>query len=149
MMEALENSTTNLPRRGFSIATLLLLTAVAAIALAAIETTWLKIDKLDRNRPPTSFWRPPEPSPFERQVQALAGRAVGGAFIGIISGLVIGITRSRRFLGTLLAVLVGAVGGALTASLFTQPENVLLAVVGSVVLLLFGAVVRTFSSHTQ
>ena len=145
----MENSTNNLPRNGFSIATLLLLVAVVAIFLAAAETTWLKVDKLDRTRPPTSFWMPAEPSPFERQVEALAGRAVGGAIIGMFSGLVAGVMQSRRFFGTLLAVPVGAVGGALAAALFTQPENVLLVVVGSVVLVLLGVVVQVFSRHPR
>ncbi len=145
----MENSTNNLPRNGFSIATLLLLVAVVAVFLAAAETTWLKIDKLDRTRPPTYFWTPAEPSPFERQVEALAGRAVGGAIIGMFSGLIAGVMQARRFFGTLLAVPVGAVGGALAAALFTQPENVLLVVVGSVVLVLLGVVVQVFSRHPR
>ena len=85
----MENPTDNLPQNGFSIATLLLLVAVAAIVLAAVETTWLKIDKLDRTRPPTSIIGcRRSPSPFEQQVESLAGRAVGGAIIGMFIGLV-------------------------------------------------------------
>ena len=108
----MENSTNNLPRNGFSIATLLLLVAVAAIFLAAGETTWLKVDKLDRTSPPTYYWMPAGPSPFEQQMEALAERAVGGAIVGMFIGLVAGMMQSRRFFGTLLTVPVGVVGGA-------------------------------------
>jgi hypothetical protein len=145
----MENSTNSLPRNGFSIATLLLLVAVVAIFFAAAETTWLKVDKLDRTKPTTYYWMPAEPSPFERQMEALAERAVGGAIIGIFIGLAAGVTRSRRFFGTLLTVPAGAVAGAMAAALFTQPENVLLVVVGSVVLVLLGVVVQVFSSHPR
>ncbi len=146
----MENPADNSPQNGFSIATLLLLVAASAIGLAAMETTWLKIDKLDRTRAPASYyWMSPGPSPFQQQVESLAERAAGGAIVGMIIGLVVGIIRSRGVLGTLLAIPVGAVAGAAAAALFTQPENVLLVVVGCVVLVLLGIVVQTFSSRPR
>jgi hypothetical protein len=74
---------------------------------------------------------------------------VGGAIIGMLSGIIVGVTQSRRLWGTLLSIPVGAVAGAVAAALFTQPENVLLVVVGSVVLIVLGVVVRTFSSDPK
>jgi hypothetical protein len=122
---------------------------VAAIALAAAQTTWQQVDQLDRTRPPNGFWVPAQPSPFEQQVGSLAWRGFAGAIAGLFTGIVVGATRPRPLLGVLLAVPIGVFSGALAASFFTEPENVFLVVVGSVLLLLLGVVVRVFSRRPQ
>ena len=141
----MEHSTNDPYRHGFSVATLLLLVAVAAIALAAARTTSRQVDQLDRTRLPSGYWAPAQPSPFEKQVESLAWRGFAGAIAGLFTGIVVGATRPRPLLGVLLAVPVGVLSGALAASFFTEPENVLLVVVGSVLLILLGVVVRALS----
>ena len=144
----MEHSTNDPYRHGFSVAALLLLIAVAAIALAAARTTWQQVDKLDRTRPRT-YWASSQPSPFEQQVGSLAWRGFAGAIAGLFTGIVVARTRPRPLLGVLLAVPVGVFAGAAAASFFTEPENVLLVVVGSVLLLLLGVVVRALSRRPQ
>ncbi len=79
----------------------------------------------------------------------MAWRGFAGAIAGLFTGIVVGATRPRPLLGVLLAVPVGVFAGAAAASFFTEPENVLLVVVGSVLLLLLGVVVRALSRRPQ
>jgi hypothetical protein len=134
------------PQHGFSVATLLLLTAIVAICFAAVETSWMQLDKLDHTKPRGIYpWSAYGPSEFEQQVQEIALRAVGGAVIGAIVGIAVGATRPRPFLGLLLAVPIGALVGAAICGVFTTVENIPLALVGSVLLILVGVGIRIFS----
>jgi hypothetical protein len=138
----MEDTTNNSPKRGFTIAALMLLIAVTAIGLAAARTTGQALGTSLATSVLTQ-WQ------YEEGVEALKARAVGGAVIGIFAGFVVGITRSRRVEGIIMAVPVAAVAGGLAAACLTQRENVPLVLVGSVVVVLLGVVVRTFSSHSQ
>jgi len=141
----MENPTNNSPQHGFSVATLLLLTAVAAIGLAAAQTTRLQVDRLDRTTPPQYYWAPRQPSPFEQRVEELALRALAGGLVGMFAGIAVGATRPRPSLGVLLAVPIGRFAGALAGAVFTEPENVPVVAIGSALVVLLGVVVRTFS----
>lgn len=126
----------NRPQHGFSVATLLLLTAVVAIGLAAARTVGLQVEKLDDRG-----WL----SPFEQRLDELAWRGAAGALVGMFVGIGVGATRPRPILGVLLAVPIGVLAGALTGAVITDPENVLLVAIGSALLILLGVVVRRFS----
>jgi hypothetical protein len=145
----MENPTNNAPQHGFSVATLLLLTAVIAIGLAAAQTVWQQVDKLDRTAPPRYYWGPPQPSPFEQRVDELAWRGVGGAIVGLFVGIAVGATRPRPILGVLVALPIGIVWGAIVAAALTEPESVLVVAVGSTLLVLFGLAIRALSRRPK
>jgi len=112
-------------QRGFSVATILLLTAVVAIFLAALRTVAV------------------EPSAIPGEQLGL--RAISGILIGTFVGLGMGLTRPRRRWGIPLGLLTGwFVGGA--GSLFADPRNLPLAAIGSLLLIVLGVVVRVGSS---
>ena len=145
----MDNSTDNAPRHGFSIASLLLLTAVAAIGLAAMQTVQMEVEKLDRTRPQRYFWAPPEPSPYDRRVEEITLRAIAGGLVGLLAGAWVGATPAQLALGLLWAVPIGILWGALAGAVLTDPGTVLVALIGSVLLVLFGAVVRKLSHRPE
>ena len=98
----------NDPQHGFSVATLLLLTAVVAIGAAAVRNLVVAPDVDERLNPASS-----------RAIQASMQEApVRGMVVGPLAGAVL-----------------------------TDPRNLLLAAIGSAVLLLLGSVVRMLSHH--
>jgi hypothetical protein len=145
----MENPTNNAPQHGFSVATLLLLTAVVAIGLAASQTIWQQVDKLDRTAPPRYYWGPRQSSPFEERMEELAWRGVAGAVVGLFVGIAVGATRPRPILGVLLALPVGMCWGGLVGAALTEPESVLVVAVGSTLLILFAVVIRALSRRPK
>lgn len=113
--------------RGFSVASILLLTAAVAIFLAALRTVAV------------------EPSAIPGDQLGL--RAISGILIGTFVGLGMGLTRPRRRWGIPLGLLTGWFVGGAAGSLFADPRNLPLAVIGSLVLIVLGVVVRAGSSR--
>ena len=112
-------------RNGFSLASILLLTAVVAIFLAAVRTAM--VDE-----------GPPDP--------AADMRGAGGGIVGLFVGIGIGVTRTRRVLGIGLGILVGWFVGGAAGMLLSQAKTLPLVFIGSAVLIALGVVVRRFSS---
>ena len=126
-------------RKGFSLASLLLLTAVVAVFLAAICTIWLQPD---RGRPQ------PDVPAGPRLNEALAvGCGIGGLIAGAVVGLVIGVNQARPLRGAFLGTCVGMIAGAASGVLLAVPDKTLPIAVGSLVIVLFAAVVRRYSSR--
>lgn len=111
-------------RRGFSLASVFVLIAVAAVFLAAVQIA--------------------TPSRF---VGAVVIAMVG--FLGPLSGLVIGawigFRQPRRVSGAILGSLYGLIAGALAGVLMAVPESIVAILVGSVVIILFALATRRFS----
>jgi hypothetical protein len=123
--------------RGFSLASLLLLTAVVAVFLAAICTVWLHSDR-DRARP--DVYAGPN---LDEALLAIS--VMGGLMVGSLVGLVIGASRVRPLRGAFLGTFVGMIAGAASGALLAVPGKMLPLGVGSLVIVLFGAVVRYYS----
>ena len=115
------------PSHTFSLATMLLLTTVVAIFMAAARVfiTGQQTIKADE----------------------AAWRAIVGAGIGLFVGATIAFRRRRWGFGLALAVLIGPLVGGAAAVLMAEPRNLSVVLVGSAVLVLFGLVVRKLS-HT-
>jgi hypothetical protein len=126
-------------RRGFSLASLLLLTAVVAVFLAAICSAWLRPDADQEQADVFAEANPDEP--------LLAVGVVGGMAVGWLVGLVIGACQVRPLPGAILGMLVGMIAGAASGALLAVPGNVLPIAVGSLVIVLFGVVVRCCSGR--
>ncbi len=110
-------------RRGFSLASILLLTAVIAIFMAALVTV------SDHRRAGGN------------QDLAVAC-AAAGLIVGLLTGAVVGYNQVRQARGTLLGMSVGMVCGGAAGAFLAVPRSLLPIVIGSVVLVLFGVVVR-------
>lgn len=114
-------------RKGFSLASILLLTAVVAVLLAATVTAVADHQGVGR--------------------EVLAVIAVIGAMAGALIGVVIGLTQVARIRGALLGLLVGIITGAAAGISLTTPSNLVTLAIGSLVLVLFGVVVRFLSDR--
>lgn len=112
-------------RRGFSLASILLLTVLVAVFFAAVAT-----GMMGRDRPNKDL---------------LAGCAVGGSVLGSVVGTAIGLNRDRRIRGLVLGLLAGAISGAMAGVLLAIPQSLPATIVGALVLLVFSGVVRYFS----
>jgi hypothetical protein len=112
-------------RSGFSLASLLLLTAVVAILLAALRSAALRPGF--NNDGTTSLM--------------ITGSALVGTFVGAVCGA----RQSRWFAGTMLGGLAGVLSGIGAGGLLTSPSSLAIAAVGSAVLILFGVIVRRHS----
>ncbi len=133
--------------RTFSLATILLLTTVVAIFMAAARGYEVR----PRPEPPRSSnlfgysYSRPQPSLDELE----GNRAGMGALLGLIVGVVIALRRRRWALGLLLAVIPGLWVGAAAAVPLAEPCNFPVALAGSAVLLGLAVAVRAFSRDTR
>lgn len=127
-------------RKGFSLASLLLLTAVAAVFLAGICTAWLPPD---RGRFGPEGYDVEVDADFDPGLVSLC--VMGGLLLGSFVGLVIGVGQVRPVPGVFLATLVGGLFGAATGGLLAVPDKTLPITVGALLIVLFGTVVRRFS----
>ncbi len=109
-------------RAGFTVASLLLLTAVVAIYAAAIMSA--------RNM---------DPAP---EVAELAAFALVGFFFGTLSGFFLGLFFGSRKRDIALGVAEGAMFGPPTCVLLAIPDSLPVVLVGGVVLVGFALVIR-------
>lgn len=109
-------------RAGFTVASLLLLTAVVAIYAAAIMSA--------RNM---------DPAP---DVEEMVGCAVLGFLFGTVAGFFLGLFFGNRNRDMVLGVVEGAVFGPPTVVLLVIPESLPVVLVGGVILVGFAVVVR-------
>lgn len=109
----------------FSLASILLLTAIVAVGLAAVQAVVLYGNRMDPG-------------------EIVAACFFGGA-IGAMVGLVIGLKQPRPVAGALIGLVAGAAAGAPAVLLFAHPVNLPVIAFGSVVLIVFALVVRRFS----
>ena len=110
------------PRRGFSLASLLLLTAVAAILAAAAGSAAV------RAKPD--------------QVDGLVFGAVLGMIVGTGVGVVVGWSLLGRLRDAALGLVIGAPFGAITGVLIASPQGLPTVVGGSLLLVVVGLVFR-------
>ena len=115
-------------RSGFSLASLFVLIAVAAIFAAAIRMAVVP-GRLDNGL-------------------AAAMIAVVGPLIGLSVGVAIGASRRESARGMVLSTTTGLVSGILAGILMVVPESIWAVVVGSAMIVLFALVVRQFSRRT-
>ena len=113
-------------RAGFSLASILLLTAVIAVLLAALATALTG------------------PGPMDRELVAVA--SVAGLALGGPIGAWVAFQQTGRIRGMLLGLLVGMVAGGVSGALLVLPKGLPALAVGSVVIVLFSAVVRLSST---
>ena len=128
-------------RRGFSLASLLLLTAVVAVFLAAICTVWLP------SSPAQEEDAVPVLEPWPVQEGLIVLSVIGGLLVGSFVGLVIGAGQLRPLPGVCLGTFVGMLAGTATGVLLAVPDKTLPIAIGSLVIVLFGAMVRRFSAR--
>jgi hypothetical protein len=128
------NPKTTPPLHGFSVATLLLLTAVVAIGAAAARTIFVASEQTIEEG---GYW--------SSEVQEAGLRAVAGGMIGLLVGIGIGATRPRPVAGVVLGILVGGCVGAFAGGVLADSRNLPVAAIGSALLLLVGIVVRVLS----
>ena len=110
---------------GFSLASLLLLTAVIAVLAAAARQAVTGEGRT------AADW--------------LVGGAVAGAWGGLFVGLVLGLLQERKLRATLVCIPSGIAFGAVAGLLAVSPNHLLAAAVGSVVLVLFAIAIRYLS----
>ena len=124
-------------RRGFSLASLLLLTAVVAVFLAAICTAWLPRDGGQQG------------SYAEQREKLDAGLVVacviGGVIVGTVVGFVVGLRQARRLHGLAVGTFTGLITGAAGGLLLAVPGKILPIAVGSLVIVLYAVIVRRYS----
>jgi hypothetical protein len=108
----------------FSIASILLLTIVVAVVASALGNA-ARTGRL-----------PPE---------AMAGCVAFGAPFGLIVGIAIGLAQPRRGLGALLGAAAGLAAGTAGTALMFVPGTGVHVLVGSAIMIAFGAAVRWFS----
>jgi hypothetical protein len=116
------------PRAGFSLASVLLLTAVVAVVLAALRAVWLERNELS-----------PELAVFA---------AGSGLVLGLVVGIVSGAGHRRRGIGIITGGAIGSVAGAAGGLICISPGAVVVAAVGSALLIAFGLVIRKGSRQS-
>ncbi|MHB8901965.1 MAG: hypothetical protein ACYC6Y_24680 [Thermoguttaceae bacterium] len=109
-------------RAGFTVASLLLLTAVVAIYAAAIMSA-------------RKMQAAPDP-------ELIVGCAISGFLFGTVAGFFLGLLLGNRNRDMVFGVLEGALFGPPTAILLAIPESLPVVLVGGVVLVAFAVVVR-------
>ncbi len=135
----MENPTKHAPLHGFSVGTLLLLTAVVAIGAAAVRTIIVTPRvEISSNRASIAAIH------IDQGETALRG--VAGCLIGLLVGIRLGAMRPRPLVGVLFGVFIGGIIGALAGGVLADPRNLSLAVSGSALLILFGVGMRALSS---
>lgn len=147
------DTSNNQLRHGFSVGTLLLLTAVVAIGMAGVRTLVMSANEtvIEESRPAVSSTQATSTLDvcWAQQKEEATMRGAAGIMIGLLVGFGIGITRPRRLLGVLLSVGVGAVVGGVAGGVLTQRENLSVVLIGSAVLFTFGGVIYTLSSRGE
>ena len=140
--------TNNPPQHGYTVATVLLLTAVVAIGMAAVQTLVSASRAAALSNNP---WSVSAVSSALNNLSAdeIALRALAGGVIGLFVGIGIGATRLRPIAGVLLGIFVGVPVGAFACATLTQRENLVLVAIGSALLIALGAVVRLFSRKSR
>jgi len=112
---------------GFTIASLLLLTAIVAIYAAGLMT----IRRMDSTPDPLFF-------------AVLAGVGLG---VGVILGWALSVTHGARRRDVVIGTATGAVFGPPSAVLLAVPDSLPIVLVGSVVLIAFAIAVRMLSPN--
>ncbi len=115
-------------RPGFSLASLFVLIAVAAVLTAAIQMA-IRHGRLQSG-------------------PAIAMAAVLGPLLGLCVGIAVGARRGGSKWGIAASAVVGLVAGALAGVLMVVPESIWAIVVGSAMIVSFALVVRRFSRRT-
>ena len=110
------------PRRGFSLASLLLLTAVVAILAAAAGSAAVRADA-DR-------------------VEGLVIGAVLGMIVGTCVGVAVGWSVFGRLRDAALGLVIGAPFGAIAGVLIASPQGLPTVIGGSLLLVVVGLVFR-------
>ncbi len=128
-------------RKGFSLASLLLLTAVAAVLLAAVSTLWIR--SADEPAELDRYYDSYEEPKLDRGLTFVC--VAGGILVGAVVGLVVGAGRVRPLRGVLVGTPVGMVAGAITGLLLAVPDKMLPIGVGSLVIVVFSLIVRRYS----
>lgn len=113
------------PRRGFSLASVLLVLAVAAVFFATLRAGQTR-ERFQDKAP-------------------LAAMLACAAVIGAGLGVVVGSSLRRGWVGRTVGLLAGLCGGAGAGLLMIVPESLLPAVFGSAVVVLFALLVRRLS----
>jgi hypothetical protein len=135
------------------VGTLLLLTAVVAIGLGGVRTLVVESDRIALDAVGQSGTTPAPSSVasaiagWQQRREEAGLRALGGAMVGLLVGIGIGVTRPRPVLATLLGSLVGWFVGGVAAGFLSQPENLPVVGIGSALLLLMGGVFYVLSSR--
>jgi hypothetical protein len=146
----MDNDADKSVRHGFSIAAVLLLTAVVAIALASVQTMVMELDKLEQTGQTQYYNRGYQTrSPYQESLDELGMRSFGGAIIGLFVGVVVGVGRPRPFFGVLFGIPFGAITGGVSGGVLIAPCNLPLVAIGSAVLILLGLMVRKFSHRPE
>ena len=114
-------------RSTFSLASILLFTAVIAIFLAAARTVYDHCTQ-----------------PELKQLDFLCGC---DAAIGLIVGVWFGAMQPRPIRGVLVGIPLGFYAGGGAGNLFGAPQNLPLVAIGSAVLVLLGLLVRRYSAR--
>jgi hypothetical protein len=116
-------------RSGFSLASLFVLIAVAAVFTTAAQMAVR----------------------HERLQSGLVIVMVGGVgpLVGLIVGAMIGVGRRGSIWGTLASSMTGLVAGALAGILMVVPESIGAVVVGSAMIVLFSLAVRRLSRRVS
>jgi hypothetical protein len=112
---------------GFSLASVLLFTAVVAVLLAAVRMGLMVGEK--------------------PQTAIIAAAAGGGAVVGMAVGLAIGYREPRRLQSILLGLTGGSVAGPAAGVLMVLPAAAIAVLLGSLLLVLFAMVVRRLSAE--
>lgn len=115
-------------RAGFTVASLLLLTAIVAVYAAAIMTA--------RDMDPA-----PEPAEF-------AAFAIVGFFFGTVTGFFLGLFFGNRNRDMVFGVVEGALFGPPTFVLLAVPDSLPVVLVGGMVLVGFAVAVRLLTPST-
>jgi len=111
----------------FSLAGLLLLTTVVAVLLAAMSPLTSEDQRFDG--------------------EELAAAALIGAGCGLVVGIVVGVVRRRPLRSAAIGGPAGLFFGAVGGVLLSLPADLPALLVGSLVLVVFGAVVRRYSAR--
>ena len=125
-----ENSASAAPRprrrRQFSVASVLLVTALLAVVLAAVRTA-VVLDKPD--------W------------EWVGSAGAGGLVMGAIIGAALGAAQPSPVRGLLLGLMVGMASGTAAGIMVALPRALPVVVLGAPVLIVFAAVVRKLSGR--
>lgn len=118
-----------IPRRaGFTVASLLLLTAIVAVYAAAIMTA-----------------RDMDPAP---RLEEFAAFAIAGFFFGTVTGFFLGLFFGNHNRDMVLGVVEGALFGPPTFVLLAVPDSLPVVLVGGMVLVGFAVAVRLLTPRT-
>ncbi len=116
-------------RHGFSLASILLLTAVLATFSAAVAT-----GMADDHAP---------------SVSTVVGYGIGGSLLGGFVGAGIGLNQPRWLRGVVLGLFSGTISGAMAGVLLAVPKAMPTMCVGAIVIAVLATVVRRWSHNIE